>query len=109
MAAGDVTILWEDTYGTRSVRGGTIELPSSYVAGGVALTTAKFGLASGVDHVDFEPVVQDADESMIARYDRANDKVQVFQAVNAADALQEVAAGVNLSTFTCRFKAEGRK
>lgn len=110
MAAGDLTIIGEDVYGTRNVVIGTIELPSSYVTGGQALNTARFGFASGkVDFVAFEPVVQDADESMIARYDRAADKVQVFQAVNAADALQEVGPGANLSTFVCRFKAEGRK
>lgn len=110
MAAGDLTTIGEDVFGTHNVRYFSIEMPSSYATGGFTPNPARFGMAAGkVDIVTFEPVVQDADESMVARYDRGNDKVQVFQCVNAADALQEVANATNLSTFTLRGKAEGRK
>jgi len=106
MAAGDVTIIEDDFMGTQSALIGTVAGPAAYAAGGFALTTAKFGLAT-VNYAEFEIIKQDADEAFVGRYDRGTDKVQVYQCLTA-DALQEIGA-LDLSTFDIRFLAIGRK
>lgn len=108
MAAGDITKISDDVQGTKGVIVGTIELPASYVTGGTAIA-GLFGFTT-LDFVSFEPILQDADEAVIAAYNRTSAKLQVFQAVNAADALQELGSGsAILSGLTVRFRAEGRK
>lgn len=109
MAAGDITTIEEDVFGTKNVHAGSIEGPASYLAGGFALGTALFGLSS-VEFVQFETVSQDAAAAgFVARYDRTNDKVQVFVGDSSADGMAEVADAVDLSSELFRFMAIGRK
>ena len=56
MAAGDLTIIEEEIFGSQSIVIGTIELNAgAHGAGGYAPSAAKFGLTT-VNFVDFEVV-----------------------------------------------------
>jgi len=108
MAQGDVTIIAEDVFGTRNVVIGEIELSAAYPSGGVAPSVAKFGL-SQVDFVEFEPVELAATTALLARYDRATDKVMLHEgdAGTAGPLAQTDEALTNATDL--RFLAYGRK
>lgn len=110
MAAGDITTVFEDVFGTHGIHVGTIEGPASYATGGFAPSDADFGFDSDLDFVVFEVVSQDAAAAAyVARYDRTNNLVQMFVGNATADGMAEVAAAVDLSSESIRFMAVGRK
>src|ERR1043165_4183663 len=108
MAAGDFSGT-EDIHGTLVTKLGTVAVPSTYATGGIPLArgSEKFGLVS-VSFASVE-VTQDADEAWLGKYDYTNDKIQLFGAVAATDALQEMANGVSLTSYVIRVFAMGRK
>ncbi len=110
MAAGDITVLSEDRQGTRNIVYGTIEMTAgAHPAGGLALNPAKFGLTD-VEFVSFETVELAATTALVARYDRATDKVTLHEGDGPTTAGPLAESDEDTSAATeIRFKAEGRK
>jgi hypothetical protein len=109
MAAGDITVLSKDVQGTQCIVYGTIEMTAgTHPAGGLALNPAKFGL-SAVDFVSFETVELAATTALVARYDRATDKVTLHEGdgPTTAGPLAETNEDTTAAT-EIRFKAEGQ-
>lgn len=109
MAQGDVTILDDTIVGEYNVVRGTVELSSTYPAGGIALGTAKFGLVD-VHHVMMEPVELAATTALIPRYDAATDKIMLHEGdgPTTAGPLAETDEDVT-SSANIKFMAWGKK
>jgi hypothetical protein len=112
MAAGDITIIEEETFGTQTVIIGTFELPAGvWTAAGVAPGTAKFGLTT-VNFCEIEPVEVAADMStaLFAKYDRAGDLVFLYESASGASAEMDATnANVTNNVTDLRFMAIGRR
>ena len=112
MAAGDVTILADEVFGTLSCIIGTMELPAgAYTAGGYALSPAKFGLTT-VLFVDIEPVEVAADHStaLFGKYNHAGDKIGLYETSGTVSTEMDSSnADVSNNVTDLRFKAYGRK
>ena len=78
MAQGDITIIDTGVIGELVYVLGTVELSSTYSAGGVALGTAKFGL-SDVKFAHMEPVLLASTTALVPFYNRATDKIMLFE------------------------------
>lgn len=103
MAAGDVTIDFDDVMGTENVVGGSVAYGTA-VSGGIALgLKAKFGLTT-VRKVFFEQA-----NGYVFAYDKAADKLKVFQSAGSAAALAEVTSGDLTSAGPVSFLAFGKK
>lgn len=107
MAAGDVTIAREDVFGVTNVVFGTIA-GGTYAAGGWAmLLFPKFGLTT-VDHVDVK-VEASATTMLQARYDKATNKLQIYESgIDAAPTPVEIGTD-DLTSAVIDFVAYGRK
>ena len=109
MAAGDITIIKKDVHGTDVVVTGTVELAAvAHPAGGLALNPAKFGLST-VNFVSFETVELASTTALIARYDRATDKVTLHEGDGPTTAGPLAESDEDTVAATeCRFRAEGK-
>jgi len=94
-----------DVYGKRRVTFGVYTGPASYPNGandGDPFTPAEVGLGV-IDHLVFENPVDATPVVRLVTYDTTNQRVLWFD-----DAFVQIANGVDLSTFSCRFHAIGR-
>ena len=112
MAAGDITIIEEETFGTQTIIIGTFELPAvAYTAAGIAPGTAKFGLTT-VNFCSMEPVETEADMSkaVYPKYDRAADLVILYESASGVSAPMDYSNVDPVANVTdVRFMAIGRK
>ena len=108
MAAGDITIVAKDVFGTRNVVTGTVEAAgAAWPAGGYAFTAAALGLAS-IEHIDFEPYEITATTFVQPVYVRSIDKVTIFDGGGAGASFPEANADDSSATGGIRFMAYGR-
>jgi len=111
MAAGDITIIEEEVFGSQSIIIGTMELEASAIsAGGVAPATAKFGLTT-VNFCHFEPIeMASGTDALLPRYDRVTDKVMIHEGDGPTTAGPLAESNEDTSSATpLRFMAVGRK
>ncbi len=92
----------EDTAGVRDRRIFQYTGPASYVAGGDSLVPAEVKL-SQIDFISFENPVDGTPACRHVTYDHANGNVIWFDNAGA-----EIAAGVDLSTFSARAEFLGK-
>lgn len=76
--------------------------PASYATGGEALDLANVGLTQ-IDSVTVCGVPRSSTACRVASYDYTNNKLQWYDMAGA-----EIAAGVDLSSFSVRLIIEGR-
>jgi len=109
MAAGDITVIKKDVHGTDVIVTGTIEMTAGeHPAGGLALNPAKFGLTT-VNFVSFETVELAATTALLARYDRATDKVTLHEGDGPTTAGPLAESDEDTTAATeIRFRAEGK-
>jgi hypothetical protein len=77
----------------------TLDLDSSYVTGGYATFNASVAGVIGKGKTIMSVSQNNFPGNVIAKYDRANDKLMIFE-VAAGPTISEVANGTNLASIT---------
>lgn len=97
---------WMESLGSKRATSGTITFDSAYAAGGESLTAANVGL--GV--IDFLELNQ-GEDGYVFHWDKANNKIVVYQQTDPADAggadIPLVEASGDLSAVVVNFRAIG--
>jgi hypothetical protein len=92
---------YHDASNSRIRKIGRITGPSSYATGGEAVTMQQIGMGR-VEIFNAEPMRNGSTAVRIVAYDYTNQKIMWF-----TEAFVEVAAAVDLSSFSGRFEAVG--